>query len=536
MNYYARQDPNPNTVLVVFLVLFVLMSIGLGVWGYQGFADQEELRQKLEKKEPTVKAAIDAKEYFTFVGLELRVAVGDTLTQAENDHWQVLREEFYKDGGAFSKETTRPAVENLLKDIKAQLGGFNDAAKKYEYSYKTRITKLTTDLAEARGGKLKADKDFTDVNQTLQNRNSKINEIIKEWRDAIDKGDKDAFETFKDKFQDNMDKSLKQNEKLQQDLKDAKDAIIDLERKVEEMKTAIPGRMVAKVDPAVQAEEQVAVRKANSSQHALILDMSTGRPYWDESLGNIKSVEGRKVIINLGYEDGIRPGLTFNVFAAGKKDYSRTGKGSHPIGELKGTIEVLRNIQKHSAEALITEQFDPKGNAIKQDDLLFNMFWGTHVVVAGQINWFGLIGTRSEDAANQVRNLDQFLRLLTDQGVIVDAYVDLDNGSIKGTISKRARFLVRGQSLYQPKPDQPKPGEEVEKEAEGVKTKMNKLALKRIGDVNASIKKLHGDCIDHGMFIISAENFAHVAGIQKFRATNGPEAIGFRPIQPFAGE
>ena len=102
-------------------------------------------------------------------------------------------------------------------------------------------------------------------------------------------------------------------------------------------------------------------------------------------------------------------GLTFNVFAD-QVDHSKSGRGANPSEQLKGTIEVLRNVQKHTAEAIITQQFDARKNPIKEDDLLFNMFWDTHVVVAGQINWFGLIGTRAENVADQVRNLDQFPR------------------------------------------------------------------------------------------------------------------------------
>ena len=33
-----RDSSKPSTVLIVFLVFFVLVSIGLGVWGYYGYA------------------------------------------------------------------------------------------------------------------------------------------------------------------------------------------------------------------------------------------------------------------------------------------------------------------------------------------------------------------------------------------------------------------------------------------------------------------------------------------------------------------
>ena len=36
-----RENAKPNTILIVFLVFFILLSIGLGVWGYYGYAEQE---------------------------------------------------------------------------------------------------------------------------------------------------------------------------------------------------------------------------------------------------------------------------------------------------------------------------------------------------------------------------------------------------------------------------------------------------------------------------------------------------------------
>ena len=199
-------------------------------------------------------------------------------------------------------------------------------------------------------------------------------------------------------------------------------------------------------------------------------------------------------------------------------------------------------------------------------------------MVAGQIDWFGLIGTRAENVAEQVRNLDQFLILLNNQGVIVDAYVDLTDGSIKGTVTERARFLIMGKPPYISKSgfkpekvdlamkasasaqaalgagDTPTAAKEFKKAVDAssprrsttprrpprkgsstAQERLRKLPGSAIEDVNAGILELRKQCVDKGMFIISAENYAHVVGIQRFRASNGPEEVGFRPRQPFAG-
>ncbi len=307
-------------------------------------------------------------------------------------------------------------------------------------------------------------------------------------------------------------------------LMEANNKIVDLGLEKDRALTEIV-QLKDKIDELKKRSKLPAVQPADSLKHALILDISTGKPLWDESLGKIMSVEGKKVVINLGSADGVRPGLTFHIFA-GTDNHSRSGKGVNPHTRLKGTIEVLRKIEEHTAEALITEPFDAKNNPIQEDDLLYNMFWKTHVVVAGQIDWFGLVGTRAETVSDEVRNLDQFRALLKSQGVIVDAYVDLADGSIKGKVSPQARFLIHGQLPYQPKFIAPEESEAHKKLAE--------LNRKRISDINDGIKKLRAECVEEGLFIISAANFAHVAGIQKRRATNGPEPRPFRPPLPGA--
>ena len=71
-----RDSSKPNTVLVVFLVFFILISIGLGVWGYYGYADKDKMQATTKEK---VKAATDAKDYelyALFIANEARTAIG----------------------------------------------------------------------------------------------------------------------------------------------------------------------------------------------------------------------------------------------------------------------------------------------------------------------------------------------------------------------------------------------------------------------------------------------------------------------------
>src|SRR5262249_52093399 len=72
-----RRDASgsPNTVLVLFLVFFVLLSIGLGVWGYYGYSGQKKLKEDAEAKVKDQKDARAAEEYAKSLLREFRYAV-----------------------------------------------------------------------------------------------------------------------------------------------------------------------------------------------------------------------------------------------------------------------------------------------------------------------------------------------------------------------------------------------------------------------------------------------------------------------------
>src|SRR5262249_2811423 len=132
--------------------------------------------------------------------------------------------------------------------------------------------------------------------------------------------------------------------------------------------------------------------------HALVLDISKGRPLWDQPKGKIlkANVAKREVIINLGYGDGIKKEMTFNVF--GPTYYGEA------LGPLKGTIEIKSILDAGTSVGHITSIFDLTGkevtifdqnkgaaqraaeNPMKEGDLLFNMFWKTKVALAGKFN------------------------------------------------------------------------------------------------------------------------------------------------------
>src|SRR5262249_32086068 len=129
----------------------------------------------------------------------------------------------------------------------------------------------------------------------------------------------------------------------------------------------------------------------------LLLDVSPGRPLWDAPVGKITRVdlEQRQVVINLGASHGVEPELTFNIFGA-----DSSGRADK---QLKGSIEVIKVLDPGTSLCRITSLYDAEGREIvmnaqtrgrllreteapiKDGDLLFNLFWGTRVAVAGYV-------------------------------------------------------------------------------------------------------------------------------------------------------
>src|SRR5262249_21931913 len=134
-------------------------------------------------------------------------------------------------------------------------------------------------------------------------------------------------------------------------------------------------------------------------------------------------------------------------------------------GQMKGTCEVIRVLDNASV-CRITSLYDVEGreivlgdaskgrlareseNALKEGDLIFNMFWGAHVAIAGNIN---PNGQPADTPAEQMRNLSNFMQILQRDGVKVDLYLDLTDNTVKGELSYRTRYLILGDMLPEPK-------------------------------------------------------------------------------------
>jgi hypothetical protein len=133
-------------------------------------------------------------------------------------------------------------------------------------------------------------------------------------------------------------------------------------------------------------------------------------------------------------------------------------------------LEIINVLGPHQSQAeILNVKADRDGvvrNPVIAGDVLYNGVWSPtaerHVAVAGKIYVRG----EKRDA------LDEFLRLLQRQGVVVDAYLDTTDGTVKkdaqtpGKITARTDYLILGDELDDAKDDVKKGLDAMRKQAQ----------------------------------------------------------------------
>jgi len=549
-----RDSSKPNTILVIFLVFFILLSIGLGIWGYYGYAGQEKLETAAKTERNAAKAAKDFAEYAMYMANEARLAIGSPgnpkdpiLDPDAIPFFEKVRGEVVKDNGIYIKEKTLEPFKKLQEALKADLGSFDEAAKKFPITYREKITKLNDDLKKNEALLATTETELRTANDKFQGLQTKQENYWKNALAEIKKGNSSALTASTQRTKE-MEEQFALNLKLNQDNEEFKKQAAEteegLKRKIKKLTDDVARLSTDKTEGLLTSANG---KGGGDNLHALILDISKGKPLWDNPLGKITRVDlqNRQVYINLGSANGMKPEVTFNIFGAGSN--GRAEK------ELKGTIEVIRVLDAHTSLARITSIYDAEGreivlgdprfgrpnreaeNALKDGDLLYNTFWGSRVAIAGSIPF---AGQASNNPAEQMRILDSFMHFLARQGIAVDSYLDLNDGQIKGAISNRTRYLIRGDDLVDPaaKPVQRKKVKDADGAEDKAEAPMADALPDRIKTVNDAAAKMRQEAADKGLLIISSDNFLNVIGYRQPRSAVYGEAGGFAPTLISAGQ
>src|SRR4051812_22568583 len=118
-----QQPTSPNVVLVVFLVVFVLSTLILGIWLYYSTQEKDKLAADAKSAKKSSDAAAQTIDLYKALADEARIAVEgpQAVTEDEKKFVGLIREELVKEGGKFGQEKNAEAYKKLLNTYRTDL-------------------------------------------------------------------------------------------------------------------------------------------------------------------------------------------------------------------------------------------------------------------------------------------------------------------------------------------------------------------------------------------------------------------------------
>jgi hypothetical protein len=515
---------SPSTVLVIFLVFFILLSMGLGLfsyYGYQAAQKKEEAGKKLKADAETASLAAD---YYKLQALWAKGASGHDLQLVgaevnEPADLAVLQGEL---NNKFANEKTKAAVAKMIEDDKKELaniqkllgelekkpvvplaqGGWDGKAQRFNINYREAWFKLK-----------KRYDDLVLQNKTLQDKFDK--ELARQ--NARDETQKTSWTAVKTQIKNDNSAALKATEKADAVVKEANKAktkaVEEAAARIKQLQdefdlVAKQHRLALKAKDEEIAKLKVQKGGADAEEKIVQTDMLR----YDTPRGKIIRVDytGLMPYVNLGRADKVKEQLSFSI-------YGRSA-GGKPAGQAKGSLEIVRVIGPHLSQARVIQLRDQE-DPLLEGDLIYNPAWNparkTHVAIAGLIDFSG--GEHTTDA-EQVRNLQQFLRTLERQNVVVDAYVDVRDGSVKGPgMTLKTDYFIVGERAGGASSTLVKEGED----KGGVRQK-----------INEAMDTLRKEAVKKGVTVIPLHKFAVMSGYRLPRVIRDDETTVNGKPQP----
>lgn len=400
----ANKGAESKQGLIITLVGFVLLSIILGVTTYYGYAEQDALKKAAADAKNEAAAAKKNRDWYKYVALQLKQYAGEITKQEA--------EELANAPGKSTPGEDQGPYTVLFNDLQTRLS--KDGALE---PYRQKVARLEEELRNTRAS-LAAEQNNLKKEREDHARAIRVkDDEIEEARKNLEKANADNL-ADRQKFEQDLASRLKEFSTLDEELeKVRKKAATDVGTREKENQRLKD-----------EAKEQQEARKKLQDQMT-----PPDLQKFSEPKGKIVDLSGQLAWINLGSRQNIRPqqGLTFSIFGSGT-----AGRGSMVR---KGSLEVVDVLRPDLSQAKITEVVDARNNPIQRGDLLVNPAWSpnmqTHVAIAGLIDFTGEGRDR----------IDELKRALERQNIVVDAYLDLKDATIKGEMTLKTDYLIIGE-------------------------------------------------------------------------------------------
>jgi hypothetical protein len=406
----ANRGGDTKQGLIIALVCFVVLTLVLGVTTYLGYDGQANLAKNEKEAKGKVDAANKERDWWKYRALAMQYYAGQLKLEPEMTAWTSMRGQkpTGENGEAFEK-VVQTLDQRLVREDKK---GFE--------SYTDKVERLEKDLADTRGLLAKCDDNLKKAQADNKKEKSDNEQLTAQ---------------LIEKFKKDLEAERERNAAIEKNLLDKLAEFGDLTKQLAELKKKSEGDTTdwEKSRKKLQGEiENLRLNLTKTQEKLKPPDLFK----FDNPKGKIVRLDPKGEIawINVGSADGLRPqqSLTFAIFGS--------GAGVKTGGERKGALEVVDVLNAHLSMAKITDVTDPNSHPIVPGDLLINPAWSpgmrTHLALAGL---FDLTGEGRDQ-------IDELMRTLRREGVVIDAYLDLKDKTVKGDgMTIKTDYLVLGE-------------------------------------------------------------------------------------------
>jgi hypothetical protein len=380
----ARQDQT----LQIFLIIFIFLTLALGVGTYLGWRAASEANQR---------------------ATGLQNSLGQSEQQVRTQQTVIENHQTAMGFGASDNpESVKTAFDS---DMKAYAAGIENP------SYRKALEAVHRDAQQAAANEAKLKEDISNVNRAMKALNDQKATEIAKIEEAKQKAEAD-FAAAKNSFAEDREKMKQSETALSAKVESQKNEFEARAAKWNEEKLAFEKRIK-------ELDEANSILKAQRKDEPGSFEVADGRISWVNQNGT--------VWINLGSADSLRRQVTFSVYDYDQHDAVKAEK--------KGTIEVTRVLGPHMAEAKVTE--DDNRNPILTGDNIYSQVWHR-----GKQLHFALTGFIDIDGDGR-SDMKLARELIEMNDGIVDAYLNED-GKVEGDITANTRYLVLGDNTDTP--------------------------------------------------------------------------------------
>jgi hypothetical protein len=408
-----------RTGLVVFLVLFILLSITLGVTTYYGYQEADVQKKAAKDSDGKAKSWESDANWYRYVANTYRAYIGYPPPAQEDV--QALRTQYGSGGGAQDKakaDDHKKIIDGLDANKK-----WDVTTKKPADTYQDEIDslkkKLNAALADAEKEKGHA-AEMEALAATRENERKAFEAEHKAKFLELKNSDQAEADALRKKVTDLQAQLDAQGEANKKGLEPLLKENADLRTANKKLTGDLGSALKTITERGYEAEaklsrEEIDVTKINPANLATVVKIT----------GN-----GDTLTISLGSADNLKPQVTFSVY----------GKGAdgRPLRDRKGALEVVRVIGEHLAQARLTDLRDERRDPVLPGDYIFSPTWNPnlkqHVAIVGTIDLTG----EGRDSTQE------FIRTLKRQNVEVDAWMDMKTSKMTGEITRQTDLLIVG--------------------------------------------------------------------------------------------